>query len=288
WSGQNPPPGAVVYYWLEKEPEGDVTLEVLDPEGKVVSRLSSKPLEPSGSSEYVKEETEGLAELALAKKKGVQKAVWGFDWEGAEMIQGGVLDAGYPRFGPQALPGTYTLKLTADGKTVTAPLTVRPDPRAGVSPEDQAAQLQFALEVRDAITRLTRAVERLRSVRKQLTDRNAVIAKDEKAKPLAESAKALIAKLDDLEARIHNPKAVISYDVLALKGGAQLYSRLSPFFGWVTDGSGAPTQGMKEVFAEQEKELAGYEKELDQLLGSDLAAVNAQAGQLGMGWVVMP
>ncbi|HSF43303.1 MAG TPA: glycosyl hydrolase [Thermoanaerobaculia bacterium] len=288
FSGQNPPRGAAVYYWLEKEPEGDVTLEVLDGEGKVVSTLSSKPKEPTGSSEYVKEEKEGLAELALPKKKGVQRAVWGLTWEGAEMIQGGVLDAGYPLIGPLVVPGTYTLKLTADGKTVTAPLTVRPDPREDVSPEDLAAQLRFGLEVRDAVTRLTRAVERIRAVRKQLADRTAAIAKDEKAKPLAESSNALIAKLDNLEARLHNPKAVISYDVLAMQGGAQLYSRMSPFFGWATDGDGAPTQGMKEVFAEQVKELAGYEKELDGLLRSDLAAVNATAGQLGLPWVSVP
>jgi hypothetical protein len=204
------------------------------------------------------------------------------------MIQGGVLDSGYPLIGPPAVPGAYTLRLTADGKTVTAPLTLRPDPREDVSPEDMAAQLAFSLQVRDAVTRLSRTVERLRTVRKQLADRTAVVAKDEKAKPLVESSNALIAKLDDLEGRIHNPKATISYDILAMRGGAQLYSRISPFFGWVTDGDGAPTQGMKEVFAEQEKELAGYERELQSLLGSDLAAVNATAGQIGLPWVSVP
>ena len=40
--GDNPPRGAVFYYWLKDEPKGDVTLEILDAEGKVVATLSSK------------------------------------------------------------------------------------------------------------------------------------------------------------------------------------------------------------------------------------------------------
>ena len=56
WTTPNPPGGARVYYWLKDEPKGDVTLEVLDSAGKVVNTLSSKAKEPTGSSEYVKEE----------------------------------------------------------------------------------------------------------------------------------------------------------------------------------------------------------------------------------------
>ena len=98
----------------------------------------------------------------------------------------------------------------------------------------------------------------------------------------------MIVKLDDLEARLHNPKAEIAYDVLAQRGGSKLYSRLAPFLGWVTSGNGAPTQGAKEVFAEQEKELAGYEAELESLLTKDVVALNATASQLGVPGIYVP
>src|SRR6185295_3446828 len=96
WSGQNLPGGARVYYWLKDEPKGEVTLEVLDAAGKVVNTLSSKAREPTGSSEYVKEEKEALEELALPKKAGVQRGTWNLAWEGAEVIPSAKLDAGYP------------------------------------------------------------------------------------------------------------------------------------------------------------------------------------------------
>jgi hypothetical protein len=204
------------------------------------------------------------------------------------MIPKGVLDSGNPWIGPEAVPGNYTVRLTVDGQTATAPLVVRPDPRVKASQADLEAQLHFALQVRDAITRLTRDVVRLQSVRRQLAGRNDLLAKDERARPLIDSSKALIARLDDLEARIHNPRAEITYDVLAQKGGAKLYSRMAPFLGWVTGGNGAPTQGLQEVFAEQTKELAGYEAELDGLLSRDLAALNDSAGKLGVPGIYVP
>jgi photosystem II stability/assembly factor-like uncharacterized protein len=288
FSGQNPPRGARIYYWLKEEPKGDVTLEVLDAAGKVVNTFSSKPLEPTGSSEYVRQEKEQLADLALPKKAGVQRAVWGLDWKGAEMIPGAKLDAGYPLFGPAALPGSYVLRLSVDGKTATAPLVVKADPRESVNDADRAEQLRFSLEVRDAITRLSRDVVRLQTVRRQLAERNELLAREERAQALVEPTKALIAKLDDLEGRMHNPKAEVVYDVLAMKGGTKLYSRMAPFLDWADTGDGAPTQGMREVFAAQVKELEGYEAELLGLLRDDLGALNRTAVQLGFPLTYVP
>ena len=288
WTSPNPPGGARVYYWLKEEPKGDVTLEVLDASGKLVNILSSKAKEPTGSTEYVKEEKELLDLFALPKGAGVQRGTWNLAWEGAEMIPNAKLDAGYPGIGPAAVPGTYTLRLTADGKTATAPFVLKRDPRDQVSDAALAEQLRFTLGIRDAVTRLTRDVLRLRAVRRQLAERNDLIAKDDKAKPLIEPSKALIAKLDGLEARLHNPKAEITYDVLAQRGGTQLYSRLAPLMDWSGNGVGAPTQGMREVFAEQVKELDGYEAELAGLLDKDLAALNQTAAQLGLPGIYVP
>ena len=288
WNAPNPSHGAHIYYWLAKEPKEDVTIQVLDAAGTVVANLSSKPKEATGSSEYVKEETDQLKELALSKAAGIQRGVWNLAWDGAEMIPKGVLDSGYPGIGPEAVPANYTVRLTVDGQSVTAPLVLRPDPRVAASQADLEEQLRFALQVRDAITRLTHDVVRLQTIRRQLAERDDLLAKEERAKPLIDSSKALLVKLEDLEARVHNPKAEIAYDVLAQKGGAKLYSRMAPFFGWVIGGNGAPTQGAKEVFAAQTKELADYEAELDGLLSKDLAALNESAGKLGVPGIYVP
>jgi hypothetical protein len=281
WQGENPVRGARIYYWLKDEPKGDVKLEVLDASGRVVQTMTSKELEVTGSSEYVEEEKEGLAQLLVPKGKGVQRAVWPMIWEGAEMIPGSKLDSGFPLAGPPAVPGTYTVRLTVDGKTATAPLKVLPDPRSTDTPQDLEAQLRFSMEIRDQITRLTRDVVRLQSVRKQLEARNELLAKEPGAADLISASKDLIAKLDAVDAKLHNPKAEVSYDVLAMRGGAMLYSRLSPLLDFAKSDDGAPTQGMRDVLAAYKQELDTQEAALSSLLEKDLAALNATAAQKG-------
>lgn len=281
WTGENPPAGARIYYWLKDEPKNDIQLEILDASGRVVSTMSSKPLDPTGSSEYVEEEKEGFQQIALPKSKGLQRAVWPMAWQGAEMVAGSILDSGFPLIGPEALPGTYTVRLTVDGQTATAPLKILPDPRSTDAPQDLEEQLRFALEVRDQITRLTRDVVRLQSVRKQLETRNGLLAKEPAAADLIAGSKDLIGKLNAVDEKLHNPKAEIAYDVLAMRGGAMLYSRLSPLFDFVKGGDGAPTQGMRDVLGVYKQDLETQEAALNALLDKDLAALNAKAAQQG-------
>ena len=286
--GQNPAQGAAFYYWLKEEPKGDVTIEILDAGGTLVRRMSSSEMEPTGASEYLEEEKKFLEERALPKKKGLQKAVWDLTWEGAELIKGGILDIGYPLIGPVAIPGTYTVRLTADGKTETTTLELEPDPRSTLTPEAYAEQLRFALEVRDAITDLTRTAEQLRSVRRQVTARNELLKKEPRAADLVKASEAFLKKLDAVEERLHNPKAEIAYDVLAMQGGAMLYSRLSPLFEFVKGGDGPPTQGMKNVYAAARKDFDALDAQWKALIAGDLAKLEEMAEALDMPEIYVP
>ncbi|MFL6292798.1 MAG: WD40/YVTN/BNR-like repeat-containing protein [Thermoanaerobaculia bacterium] len=287
----NPEAGAPLYYWLKDEPkgpQGEVTLEIFDAAGTLVRKMSSSELEPTGATEYVEDEKEILKKRALPKKKGLQKVTWDLTWEGAELIQGGILDIGYPLIGPVAVPGTYTARLTVDGKTQATTLKLLPDPRSTVSQEDMAEQLRFSLQVRDTITRLTHTAEQLRSVRRQVVARNELLKKDAKAADLIKASEAFLKKVDSVEERLHNPKAEIAYDVLGIKGGAMIYSRLSPLFEFAKAGDGPPTQGMKNVYAAVKKGLDDLDAEWKALVAGDLAALDAQAEALDLPEIYVP
>jgi hypothetical protein len=186
------------------------------------------------------------------------------------------------------LPGTYTARLSANGATESVPVVVVADPRVSISDADRAAQVAFVAELRDALNRLTDGVHQLRDLRDQLNTRNGALASNQTAADLVAQSKTLMVKFDSLEARMHNPKAEITYDILAFKGGSKLYSRLTPLYDWALDSDGAPTQGMRDVYADQRKELDGYLAELRTLIDRDLAAINALASRLGIGHVIVP
>ena len=89
-----------------------------------------------------------------------------------------------------------------------------------------------------------------------------------------------------IEDKLHNPTAEVVYDILAMRGGARLYSRLSPLQMWAVEADGAPTAGMMQVLAEQEKELAALERAAQSWVTTDVAALNQQAEKLGIQFVV--
>jgi photosystem II stability/assembly factor-like uncharacterized protein len=281
----NPPEGALLYYSLNAEVKGDVKLDILDGKNNVIRTLSSKPREPMGS-----EDNERKSEPELSAKAGVQRAVWDLRYEGARKIKGGKIDTGDPEEGPRVAPGTYTVRLMAAGQTLTAPLRVVADPRGDAAAADLAAQTALAVRVRDDISRVTDLVDQVRSVRDQLKARNLALEgrkDEERLAPLIKESNAAIVRADALEDKLHNPTAEVVYDILAMRGGTRLYSRLAFLQLSVVEAEAAPTAGMTQVLAEEEKELAALEGETKQFMSGDIARINQRAAQLNLPFVIV-
>jgi hypothetical protein len=286
--GQNPPVGAVFHYWLRDEAKGDVVLEILDEKGAVVRKLTSRKIEPETPPDDPDPGWDESEKKPLPKAAGLQRAVWDLRLEGATPIRPAKIDSGDPKEGPMVLPGTYTARLTVGDQVCTTPVEVRLDPRVTVPRADLEEQMAFALALRDELTRLSGIVHDLRSVREQVEARAASLKDRPGAAPLVEAAGALVATCDALEEKLHNPKAEIGYDILAMPGGAKLYSRLAPLYSWAHDGDGRPTQGMREVYAELKKELDALAAEWKAILETDVPALNARARELAPDFVVPP
>jgi photosystem II stability/assembly factor-like uncharacterized protein len=291
--GANPPRGAVLTYYLKAKPKGALSLEVLDSQGKEVTKLSSK----RETSSVPEEAAEALAEMGrrrggktrLTTEVGVNQVVWDMTYDGPSATVAGAV--GWPPplpLGPAILPGTYTLKLTAGGKTQTQSLTVNPDPRTKVQPAEREEQLRNALALRDDVARLAKIINQVRSLKEQITARNDLLKDNTKAEALVKLGKEMVEKLDSLEARLHNPKAKIPYDLLAQKGGAKLYSQLNNLYFLAIQSEGAPTQGLRESYSEQRRELYDLEGEFKTLTDGELARLNEMAKKLDLAGVLVP
>jgi photosystem II stability/assembly factor-like uncharacterized protein len=326
-AGANPPDGAIIYYSLKKRPKGKITLDILDDRGRLVEHITSKPAPPEIKPDDPDAQTTIYREPALTTEVGVNRVAWDLTYEGARHIPYAKVDLGEVQEGPMVNVGVYTLKLTVDGQTETAKVHVVFDPRlaspsvtyAGIEravgslaaltpgqpvPTDPGIirvlalyhrfqhelqkPLQFALEVRDSIGHVTDMVEQIRAVRKQLEARNALLKDEPKAGPLVKASRALVRRLDHLEERLHNPRAEVTYDILAQRGGAKLYSKLIALFEWLKQSDGGTTQGMREVYAEEADELRGLEKEWQELLAGDLAKLAVMARAIDVPSVIVP
>lgn len=287
-SGDNPARGAVIQYHLKSKPKGDVSLEILDTDGKVLRKLTSKKTKEDDAAVGDYSDDDDAKGDTLPTDAGLHRVQWDLLLEGAEKIKNARVDTGDPKPGPMASPGEYTLRLTVAGKPYTTKLTVRPDPRARMDPEELAEQIKLAVRMRDDITALTRSVEGLKSIRKQMVEGNKLLDGEKKVSDLVKLSKALIEKLDKLEEQFHNPKAEVTYDILARKGGAKLYSQLAFLYETVRDADGAPPQGLREVYEEQVAVLKKLQGEWEKVVKEDLSQLNALARKLDAPIVILP
>ncbi len=165
-AGQNPPPGALIYFFLKEKPKGETTIEFLDPAGKVIRKYSSnrtKDLDEPLTPEAKKPEKE------IKPDVGLNRFVWDMRYEGSSHVPDYYLwEYTNGSRGPLAMPGTYQVRLTVDGKSQSAPFAVTLDPRVNVSQADLQKQFDLLIQIRDELTRVYDAVNQIQDVRAQV------------------------------------------------------------------------------------------------------------------------
>ncbi|MFL6426901.1 MAG: WD40/YVTN/BNR-like repeat-containing protein [Acidobacteriaceae bacterium] len=164
-AGENPPDGAILDYNLPQDAQGSVTLEVLDSTGKLLRKYSSDdPITPT-PAELRTELIPAYWPLrrgSLPKSAGMHRWIWDLRATAPTVAHYDYPIAAVPHRtplapqGPLVVPGTYTVKLTVDGQSETAPLTVKMDPRVHMSQAElealHAAQTTMAASL-DAVAK---------------------------------------------------------------------------------------------------------------------------------------
>jgi photosystem II stability/assembly factor-like uncharacterized protein len=286
--GKNPAAGAIIDYYLKKKPKDDIRIEILDARGGLVMKLDSKAEKNPIDADDPDTPEEPPKKNVLPIEPGVNRIVWNMRYQGAEKIKNAKIDTGEPSVGPIAPPGAYTVRLTGEGKTVSAPLVILPDPRVLMPVAQIEEQVKLSLALRDDITRVTTIVYKLRSIRDQLASRSELLKDNPKAADIIKRGKEISEKLTALEAKLHNPKAEVAYDILAQRGGAKLYSVYGALYDWSQDSDGVLTQGMQEVYSDCRRELERYQNEFNAIVAGELTKVNESARNLDVPNVIVP
>src|SRR5262249_40875834 len=127
-SGENPPDGATVSYYL-KEKAKKLTLEVVNDKNQRIVRVEEKEKKTAKDDDEDEDEKTDPIKIEIPGDKGINRVTWDLRHQGGELIPKAKFDAGGVRAGPLAAPGTYTVRIIADGKTYSAKVEVRMDPR---------------------------------------------------------------------------------------------------------------------------------------------------------------
>ena len=202
-AGNNPPDGAIIDYYLASSATTPVTLEILDHAGELVRRYSSND-KPLSMDELAAQHPIPMywvrPKQILSAEAGMHRFVWdahfppphalNTDFPISAILHNTPL---YP-LGAWALPGDYTVKLTVDGTSISAPLTLIMDPRIKTSLEDLTKQHEMEMGAVKGMDESLEELRQVQSVRAQLKD----LAAQSKGK-LAEQVAAFDKQCAELE-----------------------------------------------------------------------------------------
>jgi photosystem II stability/assembly factor-like uncharacterized protein len=172
-TGQNPPDGAVIDYWLPAASTTPVTIEIADGAGNVIRRYASsdkvEPPKDEGNIPWywIRPVT------APSAGAGGHRFVWDLHHtplpgKPSYPISAVPYDTPPSPTSPVVPPGTYSVRLTANGKTLSQPLTVKLDPRVKTTDAALARQYALSKQVYDALLRIETSLADVKALRARL------------------------------------------------------------------------------------------------------------------------
>lgn len=266
--GQNPPSGSVIYYYLKEKPEQELILEFLDAQGNLIQKFSSteKKDQPSRQRRFPMDRDQ-----QVTAEKGMNRFVWNMRYPDAERVPGAILWAG-TLAGPVSVPGSYQVRVTVGEKSVIQSWQWEKDPRLETTQEEFQEQFNFLIKIRDKMTQVNQAINRLRSIKKQVDDLQTKVKEHEKWKGIIAEGKKLKEKLKEIEDVLIQSQSKSSQDPLNYP--IKLDNKISALASIVARSDTRPTDQSYELFKELSAQADVQIARLDELIQTDLAAFN--------------
>lgn len=269
----NPPEGAVIDYYLREKPTTPVQIEFFDGGGKLVRRFSSDDkLHKTNPGDVPFPMYWVHDPQPISAEPGMHRFVWDLRYP----LPLGVHESHWQHKSVLALPGNYTVKFTANGKSTTQPLTVVLDPRVNTPQEALVRQFALASRLSVRLGEVSTARQQLNFLQKQLEERKkALVANSD-----LERAFADLQKKWDWAVGAQGSEQFMEFG-LALpekhpEPFSPLDSALSALIAYVESADAAPTADMEAAsegwLAAADEALAHWQVSLR----NDVAAVNDQ------------
>jgi photosystem II stability/assembly factor-like uncharacterized protein len=268
-AGENPPNGAIIDYYFNEKPKGEVVLEILDENGKLVRRLSSREEKHSKQPE---EWPDRVPEAkTIPAEPGMNRYAWNLRYQDPVEIPGSFYSDNGPQ-GPLVAPGDYQLQLKVANQVQTVPLHVIADPRVKGSDEAVRQQLALSLQIRDRIAQLHEAVNAIRNLKSQIDSLHKHFAGDQNLSRALDQSENLKRKISAVEEQLIQVNMKGSEANLAFP--TMLNEAFDSFSRAIEQADTAPTQAQYEVFQSLSSKLDDQLKIWEQIQTVDLPEVN--------------
>jgi hypothetical protein len=311
--GKNPPYGAMINYWLkekvqvEKKEEGESEAEeslVGGPDQEQKHPVEVAIFDSAG---------EKIRTLYGKNERGFNRISWDLRFEPTQEVHLRTTPSGNPhvweekRFrgknhravfyygistpkkGPLVPPGSYTVKLTVDGKELpTRILEVLKDPNSAATEADLEASSKLAVAIYKNINTVARMINQVEWTRKQVEEFRRMLKATKADQADFTAADALEKATREVEDRLMEP-TLAEADAKSFRDSLELYLKFVWLLAEVSTGGGdvsgnadfAPTQPELEVYDLLSGRLSEVKGQFEELYGKTIPAFNESMSAKG-------
>jgi photosystem II stability/assembly factor-like uncharacterized protein len=265
-TGENPPAGAIIYYWLDNPPEDGLALSIRDAKGNTIAQFSDDESQDPNQR--------------LTKHKGMNRFIWNIRYPAPEKLDPDLVERSYEPLsksdifskggGPTAPPGDYNVKLECGGSSQDASFELCKDPRVETTQTDFDEQFTLVQSLTAKLSDLRSSVNRIRRMKNQLRELSSRLPKKRRA--LVTQANKLVTRLEAIEGALINVHRETPRDILRHTAG--LDDTLGDLISIVAIADFAPTDQAKEVAKETVVQVDRQIAKLDKLIDGSIAALN--------------
>jgi hypothetical protein len=259
-------------YFLKQSAQ-KVTMEFIDAQGKAIRTFTGTPADAERKPP-APDDDGGFRRPPDPHPPvgaGLHRVTWDLRYPAATDFPGMVMWAAGTR-GPLAPPGTYSVKVTADGTTATESFAIKREPRLlkDVSDQDLREEFDLAMNVRNKTSQANEAVLLIRGIKTQIADRKGKAETAKVVRTLDEFEQALTA----VENEIYQTRLQSSQDPLNFP--IKLNNKIAALQGVVESADARPTEQAYSVFRTLSNGLDEQLGKLDAAVKTRLPAVNQQ------------
>ncbi len=271
--GENPPNGAIVYYWLPVGFSGPLSLSFIDASGECVNRFGSDGVQ-----------------TPVAKRPGVKPGLNRFVWDlrqrGPSKLDATLVVRKNKPFaeenddvaGPVVVPGNYRVVLEAGESRLEAQFAVLKDPRIKTPPHAFEQQSALLRSLYAKLSLLNDAVNKMRRIKRQALDVQARLGSA--GTGLNERCKALVSALEAIEGVLVDVKRESPRDILRHPAG--LNDTLVDLIGVVGIADEEPTAAARQVSDEIMGKVDAELAKLQALQAGELVSLNVALRDAGV------
>jgi photosystem II stability/assembly factor-like uncharacterized protein len=275
-SGQNPPYGAAINYYLKTAPSGDVKIRIEDAKGQTVRTLTG------------------------TKTVGINRITWDLRGEQSKEIRLRTSPAYAPeiRLGPEGWrpapdgarmsvllpPVIYTVKLSAGGQEFSQPLVVKKDPNSSGTEADIQTQTEMLMDLRKDLEAAADLVNQTETIRSQLYNLKGLLPGEQNAQ-LRTAADDLDKKLMAVEDNLIQRK-LTGQGQDTVRWPPKLISKINYLANGLGGADFPPTAQQQEVQALFKVQLTTLQHQLSLLVSKELDAFNKLLRERNLGNII--